>query len=53
LKFQFIAEHQQEYPVTTMCRALEISVSGDSAKKLFFTRLLKNTTTNFEVQSHK
>jgi putative transposase len=28
LKFQFIAEHHQEYPVTVMCDALEVSVSG-------------------------
>lgn len=28
MKFQFIAQHQQEYPVTVMCEALEVSVSG-------------------------
>jgi putative transposase len=28
LKFQFIADHQQEYPVTVMCDVLEVSVSG-------------------------
>ena len=28
MKFQFIAEHHQEYPVATMCRVLEVSVSG-------------------------
>lgn len=28
MKFQFIAEHQQEYPVTIMCHVLEVSVSG-------------------------
>ena len=28
MKFQFMAEHQRDYPVTTMCRALEVSVSG-------------------------
>ena len=28
VKFQFIAEHQQEYPVAAMCRVLEVSVSG-------------------------
>jgi putative transposase len=28
LKYQFIAEHQQEYAVTVMCCALEVSVSG-------------------------
>ena len=28
---QFIAEHRQEYPITTMCRVLEVSISGDSA----------------------
>jgi putative transposase len=26
-----MAEHHQEYPVATMCRVLEVSVSGDSA----------------------
>jgi putative transposase len=28
MKYQFIAEHRQEYPITTMCRVLEVSVSG-------------------------
>lgn len=28
MKYQFIAEYQQEYPITTMCRVLEVSVSG-------------------------
>lgn len=28
MKFQFMAEHHQDYPVATMCRALEVSVSG-------------------------
>ncbi len=28
MKYQFIAEHQQEYAVTVMCCALEVSVSG-------------------------
>jgi len=28
MKFQFMAEHQRDYPVTAMCRALEVSVSG-------------------------
>jgi putative transposase len=28
MKYQFIAENRQEYPITTMCRMLEISVSG-------------------------
>ncbi|MFL5661312.1 MAG: IS3 family transposase [Ktedonobacteraceae bacterium] len=28
MKFQFVAEHQHEYPVTLMCQVLEISVSG-------------------------
>ncbi len=28
MKYQFIAEHRCEYPITTMCRALEVSVSG-------------------------
>ena len=31
MKYQFIAEYQQEYPITTMCRVLAVSVSGDSA----------------------
>ena len=28
MKFQVMAEHQRDYPVTAMCRALEVSVSG-------------------------
>jgi transposase InsO family protein len=28
MKYQFVAEHRQEYPITTMCRVLEVSVSG-------------------------
>jgi hypothetical protein len=28
MKYQLIAEHRQEYPITTMCRVLEVSVSG-------------------------
>jgi putative transposase len=28
MKYDFIAQHQQEYPVTTMCQVLEVSVSG-------------------------
>ncbi len=28
MKFQFIADHQQEYPITLMCQALEVSESG-------------------------
>ena len=28
MKFQFEASHHQEYPVATMCRVLEVSVSG-------------------------
>jgi hypothetical protein len=31
MKYQFIAEHRREYPITLMCRTLEVSVSGDSA----------------------
>jgi putative transposase len=31
MRYQFIAEQRQEYPITTMCRVLEVSVSGDSA----------------------
>lgn len=31
MKYQFIAEYQHEYPITLMCRVLEVSVSGDSA----------------------
>ena len=33
MKSRFIAEHQQEYPVTTMCEVLEVSVSGFYAWK--------------------
>jgi transposase InsO family protein len=28
MKYQFIAEHRQDYPVSTMCRVLEVAVSG-------------------------
>lgn len=28
MKYQFIAEYQHEYPITVMCRVLEVSVSG-------------------------
>ena len=28
MKYRFIAEHQQEYSVKTMCRILEVAVSG-------------------------
>ncbi len=28
MKYQFLAEHQQEYPVKTMCRVLGVAVSG-------------------------
>jgi putative transposase len=28
MKYQFIAESLQEYPITTICRVLEVSVSG-------------------------
>ena len=28
MKYQFMAEHRHEYPITTMCRVLEVSVSG-------------------------
>ena len=28
MKYQFIAEHRQEYPISTMCRVLEVAVSG-------------------------
>ena len=28
MKDQFIAEHRHEYPVGTMCRVLEVAVSG-------------------------
>lgn len=33
MKFRFIQEHQQEYPVTTTCQVLEVSVSGYFAWK--------------------
>ena len=32
MKYQFIAAHQQEYPVKTMCRVLEVAVSGFYAR---------------------
>jgi len=28
MNYQFIAEYRQEYPITTLCRVLEVSVSG-------------------------
>lgn len=28
MKYQFVAEHQHEYPITRMCEVLEVSVSG-------------------------
>ncbi len=28
MKYQFMAEHRQEYPITTMCRVLSVSASG-------------------------
>ena len=28
MKYQFMAEHRQHYPITVMCRVLEVSVSG-------------------------
>jgi putative transposase len=28
MKYEFIAEHRQEYPISTMCRVLEVAVSG-------------------------
>ena len=28
MKYQFITEHRQEYPISTMCRVLEVVVSG-------------------------
>ena len=31
MKYQFMAAHRHDYPITTMCRVLEVSVSGDSA----------------------
>jgi hypothetical protein len=32
-KIKFITDHQQEYPITTLCRVLQVAVSGDSAWK--------------------
>src|SRR5260221_11890055 len=31
MKYQFVAEHQSEYPIALMCQVLEVSVSGYSA----------------------
>lgn len=28
MKYQFIAEHRKEYPISTMCRVLEVAASG-------------------------
>jgi transposase InsO family protein len=28
MKYQFVAEHQHEYPISLMCQVLEVSVSG-------------------------
>ncbi len=33
MKFQFIAEHSHEYPITVLCQALEVSESGYYAWK--------------------
>ena len=33
MKFQFIAEHSQQYSITLLCQALEVSESGYSAWK--------------------
>jgi transposase InsO family protein len=33
VKYAFIAEHQEEYPVTLMCKVLEVSVSGYYASR--------------------
>jgi transposase InsO family protein len=33
MKYQFITEHQQEYPITTLCRVLQVTVSGYYAWK--------------------
>ncbi len=33
MKFQFIAEHSQQYPITLLCKALDISESGYYAWK--------------------
>ncbi|GHO59854.1 hypothetical protein KSB_83290 [Ktedonobacter robiniae] len=28
MRYQFIAEHQHEYPIAQMCRVLDVSASG-------------------------
>jgi len=28
MKYQFITEHRQEYPISSMCRVLEVAASG-------------------------
>jgi putative transposase len=33
MKYRFIADSQQEYPVSTLCRVFEVSVSGYYAWK--------------------
>jgi len=33
MKYQFIAEHEGEYPVTLMCQVLGVSVSGYYASR--------------------
>src|SRR2546428_9591782 len=33
MRFAFIAEHSQQYPVTLLCQALDVSVSGYDAWK--------------------
>ena len=33
MKYNFIARHQQKYPVKTLCRVLEVSVNGYCAWK--------------------
>jgi hypothetical protein len=31
MNYQFIVEHRHEYPMSTMCRILEVALSGSSA----------------------
>ena len=31
MKYQFIAEYRHAYAISTMCRVLEVAISGDSA----------------------
>jgi putative transposase len=53
MKFQFVAEHQHEYPVRLMCQVLEISVSGYYAwcKRPVSTHQREDARLSAEIQT--